>query len=172
MPVAMHRPARLVINTPDFRIYQGTAEHWHGDESVDFVFTNPYGPLPESLHRHPMIIHQWLHRKAEAEQWCGNSLNTLVSLWNHDKEAFWSANVPKEIPLNLSDYVPVSPGWYPEDLVRQVFDAYIVPGSTVWDGFMGRGTIAKIAREFGVRYIGVEMLPQHIAIACRYLNLN
>jgi hypothetical protein len=163
---------RLVVQTTSLRIYEGTAEDWNGDEQIDFVFTNPYGYLPKSLWKHPMIIHQWVHRQAEAECWCGNRLENLVSLWNRDQEAFWCANIDDVFPLNLREYAPVSPGWYPEPLVRQVFDAYLHPGMTVWDGFMGRGTIAKIAREYGVSYVGVEMLPQHIAIASAYLNLD
>lgn len=161
---------KLVYDTPDCRIYEGLAEDWHGDEQIDVVFTNPYGALPRSLHRHPMIIHQWLHRKAQAEAWCGNALPFLVSVWNRGQEAFWTANTKHPMTVDLEEFVPVSPGWYPEELVRRIFDAYIVPGTTVWDGFMGRGTIAKVAHENGVRYIGVEQLPNHIELALRYLG--
>ncbi len=163
---------KLLVDSPGLRIYHGKAEEWAGQEPIDFVFTNPYGPMPRCLRRTPMIIHQWVKNKVAAETWCGNELPFLVSLWNKDQEAFWGANLPFRYPLDLRTYTPVSPGWYPEGLVQDIFEAYLRPGMTVWDGFMGRGTIAKIAQEQSVNYVGVEELSKHIAIAARYLDLE
>ena len=164
--------AKLVLDTPDIRIYHGLAEDWRGPEQIDFVFTNPYGPLPVSLFRKPMIIHQWVHRKNEAEHWCGNRLDTLIGLWNDGREAFWAANLPDAHPLALAKFKPEPGGWYPEELVWRIFDAHIERGQTVWDGFMGRGTIAKIARYLKSPYVGVEQLAKHIDIAKDYLGLT
>lgn len=163
---------KLVSDTLDCRIYHGLAEQWRGPEQIDFVFTNPYGYIPISLIRTPMIIHQWIHRKGEAEKWCGNKLDFMVSSWNDDREAFWSANVLNPSKLNLRNYRPEPGGWYPEDLARAVLKWYVRPGQTVWDGFMGRGTIAKICRELGIKYVGVEELAAHIEIAKTYLGID
>lgn len=163
---------KLVIDTPRIRAYEGNAEDWAGTEHIDLVFTNPYGYLPKSLWKHPMIIHQWLHRRFEAEEWCGNILRHEVSRWNKDREVFWTVHIPDWTPIDLRAFRPEPGGWYPEDLVRRIFDQYIPDGSTVWDGFMGRGTIAKIAREHGCQYVGVEQLPAHIALAKKYLEID
>jgi hypothetical protein len=145
----------------------GKAEEWRGHECVDLVLTNPYGALPTSLRSTPMLIHQWVHRKSEAEAWCGNKL-TLVGAWNDEREAFWCANMPA-IPVDLSDLRPEPGGWYPPDLVRRLLAVYGQPGMTVWDGFMGRGTVGRVAREMGMAYIGVEELPEHMRLAVEYL---
>ncbi len=81
-----------IVQTPEITIYQGLAADWTPAEGerVDVVVTNPYGYLPVSLERMPMLIHQWIHRKAQAELWARTPLPHLVSLWNHGKEAFWT----------------------------------------------------------------------------------
>lgn len=162
---------KLVVDNPDLRIYEGNAEDWPNNEPIDLVFTNPYGYLPASLQEHPMVIHQWFHRKHEAEEWCGNILEYEISRWNSDREVFWAANIRQTVPINLSRYKPEPGGWYPEELVESILEWYASPGQTVWDGFMGRGTIAKVCRAMNIRYVGVEQLPQHIALAKSYLDL-
>lgn len=167
------RPIQLVIDTPDIKIYEGLAEQWEGREHVDLVLTNPYGPMPTGLRGTPMIIHQWVHRKEEAERWCGNKLDFLVGTWNKGQEAFWSANIehPTEMSGLIGAYNPEPGGWYPEHMVRMILQHFALPGQTIWDGFMGRGTVGKIARELGMHYIGVEQLPTHIALARGFLSL-
>ncbi len=160
----------LVHDDGAIAIYHGNAVDWKGPEPISFVFTNPYGPMPASLRDRPMIIHQWVHRKTEAEAWCGNALPVLVSKWNDGREAFWSTRAMRSI--DLSAYHPEPGGWYPEPLVRTIFQELIPLHAVVWDGFMGRGTIAKVARDFGCRYVGVEQLSDHIELAKSYLGLD
>jgi hypothetical protein len=160
-----------IVQTSDITIYQGKAEMWRGPEHIDLVLTNPYGYLPLSLSSHPMVIHQWVHRKAEAEEWASHLLDHCVGTWNDGREAFWSANLP-EITVDISEYKPEPGGWYPEAMVRKLLMAFAVTGQTIWDGFMGRGTVAKICREQNLKYVGVEELPKHIALALDYLELT
>lgn len=161
----------LVVQTKDITIYQGDAQDWPGHEHIDIVITNPYGPLPISLRHHPMVIHQWVHRKRAAEEWSRNRLTHLVSKWNHKKEAFWSANIDQKIIMHLDDYVPEQPGWYPEEMALQIVKVFGRPGQTIWDGFMGRGTVGKVATQLGMKYVAVEQLSKHISIAREYLNV-
>jgi hypothetical protein len=161
---------KRIVQTADITIYQGEAAHWSGLETVDLVLTNPYGFLPLGLASYPMVIHQWVHRRQEAEIWCYNELRHCVGMWNDSREAFWSAHLP-EITVDVCGFRPEPGGWYPEDMVRRLLMAYATEGQTIWDGFMGRGTVAKIARELGLKYIGVERLSAHIEIAREYLGV-
>ena len=163
----------LVVETKDIKIYQGEAKDWLGFEPIDLVFTNPYGPLPRSLYGHPMVIHQWVHRRKEAEEWTGNKLTHHIGIWNRNKEAFWSANIlPKDRHfVDIGEFVPEQPGWYPEAMVRRLLKMYGRDGWTIWDGFMGRGTVGKVAVELGMKYVGIERLSSHITIAREYLNV-
>lgn len=162
-----------IINTPDACLYLGRAEDWPNIEYVDLVLTNPYGPLPIGLQKTPMVIHQWEHRQSDAEKWCGNRLDYRIGTWNRGREAFWAARFAPRVPPNvyLDDLVPEKAGWYPEDLVRRICEKYVKPGMVVWDGFMGRGTVGKFVRAAGARYIGVEQLPEHMALAREFLNV-
>jgi hypothetical protein len=169
---------KMIIDRPDLTIYHGNADEYVG--TPDFIVTNPYGPIPWSLKSTPAIIHQWVHRKQEAEEWTHMRLTHLIGTWNRDQEAFWVnetmrvAMVTNGFPmtLDLSGYRPTAEGWYPEDMARQILQTYLEPGMTVWDGFMGRGTVGKITLEMGCRYIGVEQLEKHIAIAKIYLGID
>lgn len=161
---------RCVVQTPDVIIYHGKAEQWQGKEKIDLVLTNPYGPMPPNLIDHPMVIHQWVHRKAEAMRWSLNTLRHCVGTWNGGREAFWSGNMPEQV-VDISEFVPEPGGWYPEAMVRRLLTAFAVEGQTVWDGFMGRGTVAKICREMGLKYVGVEELSAHVALALDYLEI-
>lgn len=164
----------LVHQSPGLRMYQGNAHELPHDGAyadVDLVLTNPYGPMPAELFGKPMLIHQWRHRQAEAEAWCGNAL-TEISGWNDNREVFWCANLGAIIPVDLSDLRPEPGGWYPLELPLRLLRAYGSAGITVWDGFMGRGTVARAARQLGMKYVGVEQLPEHVAIALDYLGVS
>lgn len=162
---------QTIVSVPGITIYQGDAEDWPGHESIDLVLTNPYGPMPRSLIRKPMVIHQWCHRKHEAELWSRNELRHEIGKWNDDRECFWGNAHVMPFILQLGEFRPEPGGWYPEDLVRILLATFTKPGQTIWDGFMGRGTIAKICREQGLNYVGVEQLPKHITLAREYLGV-
>lgn len=162
---------RPVVSTESVTLYLGDAENWPGVEPIDLVFTNPYGPLPLGLRDHPMVIHQWAHRKRQAEAWTRNRLTHVVGSWNRKKEVFWSANIDQKITVNIEEFVPEQPGWYPEEMAERLLKVFGRPGYTIWDGFMGRGTVGKIARKLGMKYVGVEQLPEHLTLAREYLNV-
>lgn len=163
----------LVYHDDHFKIYHGNAADWSPVEHVDLVFTNPYGPMPTELTDTPAIIHQWDHRKADAERWSGMSLGVRIGRWNRDKESFWVNDAMRGVSMiNVSQFVPEEEGWYPIEMVRRILSAYALPGQVVWDGFMGRGTIAKVCREMGLKYIGIEQLEKHIDIATKYLEID
>lgn len=58
---------------------------------------------------------------------------------------------------------------YPEELVRIPIDAGCRQGGVVLDPFMGKGTTAKVAREMGRNFIGVELNQEYIDIANKIL---
>ncbi len=181
-------PAQLVIESPGVRIYHGRAEDWPGEEKVDLVFTNPYGPLPASLARHPMIVHQWTHRLEELALWCHTSTANLRPLgtWNRGREGFYTINL-EPFPVKIERFRPEPGGWYDPWMVEEILGAFWMHRwydhekeeerrkaghvFTIWDGFMGRGTLARVmrARSNDLRFVGVEELGRHIDLATEYL---
>lgn len=149
-------------------LYQGEAADYPGP-APDLILTNPYGPM--GLRATPALLHQWVHRQGELERWTGRQDLQLVGTWNDGREAFWASGMAAR-PVDLSDLRPEPGGWYPEALVNRLLAAYAPAiGSTVWDGFMGRGTVAQVARARGLRYIGIERLAAHLRLAQAYLGL-
>lgn len=160
-----------VVQTENMTIYKGNAVDWKGDEAIDLVFTNPYGRLPKNLIDHPMVIHQWAHRRRQAEEWVGTKFAYTIGEWNRKRETFWGVNMTQRITVNIEEFVPEPMGWYPEAMVERLMKVFGRPGYTIWDGFMGRGTVGKIATEMGMKYVAVEQLPSHIKIAREYLGV-
>lgn len=161
-----------VLDCYDICLYHGDAVDWPGEESIDLVLTNPYGPMPTVLSKTPMILHQWAHKKHQVERWAGLAIGELqlVATWNSDRECFWVANMDP-IELDLRHLKPEPGGWYPLEVPLRLLETFAKPASRVWDGFMGRGTVARAAHMLGHRYVGVEQLRAHIDLAAKYLDL-
>lgn len=53
---------------------------------------------------------------------------------------------------------------YPRELARRAIEAGTVGRSVVLDPFMGSGTTAIVAQELGHDVIGVELLPEYVAL--------
>lgn len=177
-----------MIESPSIRIYHGRAEEWQGNEQIDLVMTNPYGPMPRRLLGVPMILHQWVHRSAELAKWVGVDEGDLQLLgkWNRDREAFWTVNL-SPFPVKIERFRPEPGGWYDPWMVDEIFGQFwghrwFDPEKeaerrkadhkfTVWDGFMGRGTLARVmrSRSHELRFVGVEELGRHIDLAVEYL---
>lgn len=168
---------RRAYQSEELTIYHGNAEDWPGEERVDLVLTNPYGPLPASLYGAPMIVHQWDYNRVLLQRWIGGAELELISLWNNGREAFWAANMPP-LQLDLTGFRPEPGGWYPLEVPVRLLQAWWERDAdrsrkaTIWDGFMGRGTVAKAALSMRQHYVGVEQLGVHIEIAAKYLGLE
>ncbi len=57
------------------------------------------------------------------------------------------------------------PAIFPERLVEDQIRTWTNEGDVVYDCFMGSGTTAKIAHQFGRRWIGSEISAEYVAIA-------
>lgn len=72
--------------------------------------------------------------------------------------------------IHLSDLSPDPPGWFPDELVSRLLHVYGRPGLVVWDGFMGRGTVGKIALRMGMRFIGIDKSLERVEMAAKYVT--
>lgn len=140
------------------------------------VFCHPYGPLPLQLIGKPAIINLFGDKKARAEQWCGAELRE-VSKWGRGlTNTVYVANMPSVPQLDLRALVEEEfepgRGWMPDELCTALLSAIDWPltGSTVFDGFMGRGTVGKAARALGLGFVGIDIDPARVDIAREYLG--
>ena len=173
-----------VVNKPGMRLGLGDSFDYTGD--ADLVFSHLYGPLPPQLIGKPAIINVCGDKKASAEKWCGAELHE-VSKWARGGtntiyvanmpvtalECWWEMGRGKSLIDLVEDELSPGRGWFPEELVRRLLMAWgggILP-VTVFDGFMGRGTVGKIARELKLNFVGIDRNPDRIAIAREYLQV-
>ena len=61
------------------------------------------------------------------------------------------------------------PAIFPEALARDHILSWSNPGDVVLDPFSGSGTTAKMAREAGRRFIGIEVNPEYVEISRKRL---
>jgi site-specific DNA-methyltransferase (adenine-specific) len=53
--------------------------------------------------------------------------------------------------------VTLHPTQKPESIIRHLMELITVPGDVVFDGFMGVGTTAKVAKDLGRKFVGFEL---------------
>jgi site-specific DNA-methyltransferase (adenine-specific) len=77
-------------------------------------------------------------------------------------------NVWKVSP-EMSNANRFHPGQFPEPLAKDHILSWSNPGDVVLDPFSGSGTTAKMARETGRRFIGIEVNPEYVEISRKRL---
>jgi len=143
------------------------------------VFSHLYGPLPKQLIGKPAIINLYGNKREKAEEWCGASL-TEVSKWakgltNTVYVANWSST-PLDLTSFIEDEFAPGRGWFPEAMVYTLLAEVLAPlrlaarPGVVFDGFMGRGTVGKVASALGLGFVGIDRDPERIGIAREYLG--
>jgi hypothetical protein len=171
-----------VVDKPGLRLGLGDSVNYMGD--ADLVFTHVYGPLPKQLIGKPAIINVFGNKKAKAEEWCGAELHE-VSKWakgltntiyvaNLDLDVMrsWSQRNLDLTGLEEEEFAP-GRGWFPLELALwclEPWDSHSGQHATVFDGFMGRGTVGKACTKLGLNFIGIDRDPERVAIAREYLG--
>jgi len=149
---------------------------FHGDSSqfvgeCDVVLTNPYAPLPKFLQEKPMFIIDFNFRHSKAEERCGTKLFHLSS-WFEGKNVIWYGNIDDVGQLHDVDFshmMPEPEGWFPYELPKTILQNFCQPGMTVWDGFMGRGTVGRACKDLGLNFIGVDKQMDRVEKAYDYI---
>jgi hypothetical protein len=145
---------------------------------ADLIFTHPYAPIPAKFSTTPMIINLYEgkgSRKRTAEGWIGAPLHRLSTWGAGGANTVYVANVPA-IDVDLKSYreshwesVP-GRGWFPLSMCTMLLGLYGWRGMTVYDGFMGRGTVGRAAKSLGMNFIGVDISPERVELARRYIE--
>lgn len=152
-------------------LIEGDASFWNG--CADLILTNPYAVLPRCLDGVPAIISNFAEHKKTCEYYVGAELHEIGSWGNGLRNRIWVAHLPVK-SVELADLVEEEfepgRGWFPLELPMRLLQAYGQPGITVWDGFMGRGTVGKACQALGMDFIGIDRDPARVAIAKEYLG--
>ena len=145
----------------------GDSTKWNGH--ADLILTNPYGPLPECLVGVPAIVTNFTDRKEQVESWVKAPL-TSIGTWSSRDCTVWVANVDP-VPVNTTDCIEEeykkNHGWFPLELPLRLLKQY--GRGTVWDGFMGRGTVGRACQILELDFIGIDIDPTCVALARKYI---
>lgn len=118
------------------------------------------------MHDKPKILN-YVNRRRDAR--------VPIGRWG-ERNFVYVENLPhREIELShfVEDGGDRGCGFMPLELPLTLFELYadfIKPGMTVWDGFMGRGTIGLAALMRGMNYIGIDKDPRRVEIAKSYIG--
>lgn len=169
-----------VVDKPGVRLGLGDSVNYDGD--ADLVFTHLYGPLPKQLIGKPAIVNLYGNKREAAERWCGAEL-VEVSKWgrgltntvyvaNIDAgpaalRCHWEAALP-----DFRDLQEDADGWFPDELCMRCLRAWgggMLP-VTVFDGFMGRGSVGRACAQLGLNFVGIDRNPDRVEMAAEYLG--
>lgn len=162
-----------VVDRPGLRLGLGDSVEYEGD--ADLVFSHLYGPLPPQLVGKPAIVNVCGDRRAAAEGWCGAELAEVGKWGKGLTNTVYVANLaPQRVVLEdlVADEFAPGRGWFPEELVRRLMQEGFCRGHhrTVFDGFMGRGTVGRWCLTWGKTFVGIDRNPDRVAIAREYLG--
>ena len=83
-----------------------------------------------------------------------------------DRDNVWLYNVGAQMTTK-DKFAFAHPAMFPEALARDHILSWSNEGDLVLDPFLGSGTTAKMAKETGRRFIGIEIAPEYLEIAER-----
>lgn len=89
-----------------------------------------------------------------------NEFGARLNVW--DVKAGWGSSTKDRDAFE-------HPAIFPESLARDHILSWSNPGDVVLDPFSGSGTTAKMARETGRRFIGIEVNPEYVEISRKRL---
>lgn len=161
-----------LIDKPNLKIGLGDSINYGGD--ADLVFSHLYGPIPPQLIGKPAIVNLFGNKKERAEQWVDAELHEVSKWASGLTNTIYVANIVRP-SLDLTDLIEdkfePGRGWFPEELVNRLLLNISLPDNvTVFDGFMGRGTVGKVALERGMKFVGIDRDPKRVALAMEYLG--
>ncbi len=130
----------------------------------DVIWHKP-NAMPESVRDRPTKAHEYLFLFTRSERYyydaqaarepaSPNSHTDVVQ--NRNLRTVWT--IPTQ-PFSGAHFAT-----FPEALVARCILAGSRPGDVILDPFMGSGTVAKVARDLGRRFIGCELNPQYIEL--------
>jgi site-specific DNA-methyltransferase (adenine-specific) len=132
-----------------------------------FVFSNgrvaAFNPIKDRKN-----IHAGCDTRASSVRERDGSIRPQRSLNRRIQEYGIRFNVWKVNP-EMSNANRFHPGQMPEALARDHIMSWSNPGDVVLDPFSGSGTTAKMARETGRRFIGIEVNPEYVEISRKRL---
>lgn len=115
------------------------------------IWHKPAAVEPMRLDR-PAVSHEYLFQFSASEHYAVRNPGELW--WGH---SVWKIQ---------SESVEGFPAAMPSELVRRCVVASSQPGDTVLDPFSGSGTTGVVALRLGRSFVGVELTPEHHALAC------
>lgn len=154
-----------------------SAQLWHGKASeyagrIDLVLTQVYGDVPDGIWGAPTlsIVSGTTGRTPVKDAW------HMVGMFNISAPCrqhctVYAINMDDTPAVDLSDLYVTDAGWFPLEVPFRLLQVYGKPGMTVWDGFMGRGTVGKAALELGMQFVGIDQRLDRVEMARDYLGL-
>ena len=155
----------------------------------DIIWHKP-NPMPESIDDRCTKSHEYVFLMTKSEKYWYNaesvredSTNRSSGNLKRKKSAAsalgWQGDIGKSIPYEATGFRNRRSVWtiasrpckgahfavMPPDLAEVCIRAGSFSGSVVLDPFMGSGTVACVARQFGRNFVGCELNPEYVQLA-------
>jgi site-specific DNA-methyltransferase (adenine-specific) len=128
------------------------------------IIWNKPNAMPESVKARPTRCHEHVFMLTKSEQYFYDpkaNEETTVSGAKRNRRSVWNINTTAAASGHIAAF--------PKELILPCMLATSRPGDIVLDPFFGSGTVGVAACEYERKYLGVELNPEYVAIACNRL---
>lgn len=130
----------------------------------DIIWHKP-NAMPESVKDRPARSHEYIFMFTKSEQYFYDWQTSREPAENgglRNRRSVWAVNTKPFAGAHFATFPP--------ELIRPCILASTKPGDFVLDPFFGTGTVGVASHAAGRRYIGIELNPEYIILACRRLR--
>ncbi len=126
----------------------------------DIIWHKP-NAQPESVKDRPTRDHEYVFMLAKAEKYYYDR-EAILDSNGRNKRTVWS--------INTRSFTGAHFATFPFKLVEPFILASTRPGDFVLDPFFGSGTVGVVCQEYNRKFIGVELNPDYVNMACERLE--
>ncbi len=130
----------------------------------DVIWNKP-NAMPESVKDRPSRSHEYVFMLTKSERYYYNyeAVMERAQAKSRNRRTVWD--------INTQAFPDAHFATFPTTLVRPCVLASSEPGDYVLDPFFGSGTVGVVCQEMERDFIGIELHPEYVSLACKRLGL-
>lgn len=128
----------------------------------DDIIWNKPNAMPESVKDRPTRSHEYIFMLTKSEKYYYDYLSVKEN--GRNRRTVWNVNT---VPFSAAHFAT-----FPPALIRPCILSSTRSDDFVLDPFFGSGTVGVVCRDYGRRFVGIELNEEYVRIAMARLAEN